>query len=248
MLVIGNWKGYVDSERKAKQLVVAAKKLATQYKKVQVVLAPSAPYIGLLSTGNRSKLSFAAQDVSVTSGGAQTGEVSAQILAGAHVAHVIVGHSERRALGESEEEISQKVRLCLSAGLQPIICIGETVRDAEAQYLKVIRTQLSSVMTPLSPKERAQVIVAYEPVWAIGKTALEAVTPDDLTEMVLYIRKALGEFLPGKSAQKVPVLYGGSVDASNAKILLNGTGVNGFLVGRASTDSKEFSGIIKAVA
>lgn len=248
MLIVGNWKAYVDSERKAKQLGTAAKKLAGQYKKVEVVIAPPAPYINLLSTGNRSKVLFAAQDVSESSGGAQTGEISAQILAGARVTHVILGHSERRARGEGEELISQKVRMALAAGLTPILCVGETARDSEAQYLKYIRSQISSVMEGLSPKERGQIILAYEPVWAIGKTALEAVTPDDLTEMTMYIRKALGEFLPGKSVSKVQILYGGSVDSSNAKLLLTGTGVDGFLVGRASTDSKEFAAIVKAAA
>ncbi len=248
MLIVGNWKEYVESEKKAKQLVTSAKKVAALYKKTQVVIAPPVPYIGLYAVGNKSKVSFAAQDLSDTMGNAETGEVSAALLANLGVTYSIVGHSERRARGESDALIAEKVKRALAHCITPILCVGERERDPEAQYLKLVRAQIATVMEVLSPKERQQLVIAYEPVWAIGKTALEAVTPNDLTEMVLYIRKALGDFMPRKSVSEVAILYGGSVEATNAAVLAEGTGIQGFLVGHASADAKEFAGIIKGVS
>jgi len=248
MIIIGNWKAYVESEKKAKQLVASAKRAAASYTSVDVVLAPPVPYIGLFTTGNKSRVVFASQDLSETTGHAETGEVSAALLADLEVQYSILGHSERRARGESDALVSEKVRRALAQGITPIVCIGERERDLEAQYLQFVREQIRSVMEPLSPKERAQIVLAYEPIWAIGKTALEAVSPTDLTEMVMYIRKALGDFMPRKATNSMRIVYGGSVDATNAKVLATGTGIQGFLIGHASAEVKEFSGIIRAVS
>ncbi|MBU2330283.1 triose-phosphate isomerase, partial [Patescibacteria group bacterium] len=121
-------------------------------------------------------------------------------------------------------------------------------RDPDAQYLKEVRQQISVVMEALSQKERLQVVLAYEPVWAIGKTGADAITAGDLAEMVLYIRKILGDYIPGRATTKVKILYGGSVDAENIRMLASGTGVEGFLVGRASADVAAFSGLVKALS
>jgi triosephosphate isomerase len=121
------------------------------------------------------------------------------------------------------------------------------VRDPDAKYLKFLRTQIDTVFTPLSQKERAQTILAYEPIWAIGKTAADALAPADLEEMVLYIRKILGAYLPGRGAQKVKLLYGGSVEPANIRELAKGTGIDGFLPGHASTDEKTFGEMVKAL-
>ena len=193
MLIAGNWKAYVEDAGKAKKLAAAAKKLAASGEH-QIVVAPAAPHLGMLALGNRSKLAFAAQDVSATTGGAHTGEISAQTLQGAGIAYAIVGHSERRAMGETDAVIAEKLQHALAHALTPILCVGETARDDGAEYLAVIRRQVATAFQPLSPKERLQVIVAYEPVWAIGKTAADAITSADLGEMVdtLYVRAALG--------------------------------------------------------
>jgi triosephosphate isomerase len=126
--------------------------------------------------------------------------------------------------------------------------VGERERDADAAYLAGVRKQVSAVFAPLSPKERLSLVVAYEPVWAIGKTGLEAIQPADLAEMALYIRKVLADFMPGRANQKVRILYGGSVDAMNARALAAGTGIDGFLVGRASTDVAGFSALAKTLS
>lgn len=243
MLIIANWKAYVESKQKAKALFASAKRLAGR-KGIEIVLAPPAPYIGLLAPGNRSKVAFAAQDISDTTGGAATGENTAAAYADLGTRYAIVGHSERRALGESDACIASKAQHALAHGMIPVLCIGERERDAEAHYLAFIRGQITSVFSVLTPQERLQVVVAYEPVWAIGKTANEAITPEDLTEMILYIRKVLGE----QASSAIKVLYGGSVEPGNARSLAGGSGIDGFLVGHASTDPKEFTALVKAVS
>jgi len=249
MLIVGNWKAYVESKTKAKALCASAKRLNAKGGN-EVVVAPPFPYIGLLAPAKPIKGSsgLAAQDVSLTVGGAQTGEVTAGLLKELGVSYVIVGHSERRAAGESDEVVIEKARHALAHGITPIVCIGELERDPEAQYLTRIRAQVSAVMTMLTAKERLTLVIAYEPVWAIGKPGIEAMQPSDLGEMVLYIRKVLSDFMPGRANQKVRVLYGGSVDAENARNLAAGTGIDGFLIGRASTDVAGFSALVKAVS
>lgn len=249
MLIIGNWKAYVEEPKKAIALFEAAKKLtgSRTKKKVGIVLAPPAPYLGMLAAGNKSKIELGAQDVSETSGGAQTGELSAGTLKAAGMKYVILGHSERRARGESEASIAVKAQHVLSQGLTPVLCVGETERDADARYLHVLRSQISNILGPLEPTERERVIIAYEPVWAIGKSAAEAITPHDLNEMVLYIRKSLGDLIPQAAIPQVRIIYGGSVDEGNIKALAEGGGVDGFLVGRASTDPKAFAALVEAV-
>ncbi len=249
MLIVGNWKAYVESKAKAKALCASAKRLNAKGTH-EVVVAPPLPYLGLLAPAKPTAKGsgLAAQDVSITVGGAETGEVTAGLLKELGVSYVIVGHSERRARGEDDEVVTEKARHALAHGMTPILCIGETERDADAHYLKKIRAQVTALMAALTPKERLSVVIAYEPVWAIGKSDQEAITPSDLGEMVLYIRKVLADFMPGRANQKVRILYGGSVDATNARALAVGTGIEGFLVGRASTDVAGFAGLVKALS
>lgn len=247
MLIVANWKAYVESKQKAKLLYASAKRLVGR-KGLHIVLAPSAPQLGLLAPSNRSKISFGAQDISNTTGGAATGEITAATCIDLGVRYVIVGHSERRASGEDDATIATKTQHALAVGMIPILCIGERERDPEAHYLAFIRGQVSSVFSALTPQERLQVVVAYEPVWAIGRTAADAISPSDLTEMILYIRKILNEQVSGDAARTMQILYGGSVEPGNARNLAAGSGIDGFLVGHASTDPKEFTALVKAVS
>ncbi len=231
---------------KAKALVAGAKRLSAGTH--EIVLAPSAPYLALFAVGNTSKVAYAAQDISDSTGGAATGETTAALLASLGVTYAIIGHSERRAMGETDALVASKASHALAQGLTPIVCIGERERDTEAHYLQFLRTQIDAVFAPLSQKERMQVVLAYEPVWAIGKSAAEAISSTDLQEMILYIQKVIGDYLPGKGAERVPVLYGGSVEPSNARMLAAGSGISGFLIGHASVDVASFSAIVRAVS
>ncbi|MES2994538.1 MAG: triose-phosphate isomerase [Patescibacteria group bacterium] len=246
MLIVSNWKAYVERTEKAKALLATANRLAGKGAH-ELVLAPPAPFLGLLASG-RSKAKFAAQDISLTTGGAQTGEVTAAAAAGAGASYIIVGHSERRAGGENDSQVLEKVRHALAHRLTPILCIGERERDEDARYLKHIREQIAAVFSQLTPKERLSIVIAYEPIWAIGKAASEAITPPDLGELVLYIRKVLGDYIPGKANQKVRVLYGGSVEPTNIRQLASGSGVDGFLIGHASVDVPTYGALVKAIS
>lgn len=247
MLIVANWKAYVESLDKARRLYAAGKRLSAGGHH-DIVLAPPAPYLGLFATGNRSSVEFAAQDISRTLGGAATGEITAGVVAEVGAAYVIVGHSERRAAGETDAVVLEKTQHALAHGLAPILCIGERERDGEAHYLAFLRTQIDAVFGKLSPKERIKIVIAYEPIWAIGKTAKDSITENDLNEMVLYIRKVLAEYLPGKASAKARLLYGGSVEPGNIRTLAGGTGIDGFLIGHASADPSSFGALVKAIS
>jgi len=257
MLIVANWKAYVDDLAKAKKLFALAKRLAKR--SVKVVLAPPAPLLGALAqhqncfgagraAGNKSRVAFAAQDVSLVSGGAHTGEVSARTYAAAGATYAIIGHSERRAAGDTDAIVAEKLAQALDHGLTPILCVGETERDGEGKYLSVVREELSLALTPLTKKERAEIIIAYEPLWAIGKTAAAAIGPNDLSEMALYIRKVLSELLQGKNSARSLILYGGSVESENTRTLTEHSGIDGFLVGHASVEPDAFSLLVKQLA
>ena len=246
MIIVSNWKAYVETVETAKALHATAIKFA-KLGKHEFVLAVPAPYIGVLKSAS-AHMNIGAQDISATLGGAATGEITAGLVHNLGATHVLVGHSERRMMGESDTVILEKIKHALAHGLTPILCIGERERDADARYLMEIRRELSSVCSALTQKERMSLIVAYEPMWAIGKGANEAITKEDLREMVSYIRKVLGDFLPGKAPAKIHILYGGSVEATNITMLATDTGIDGFLVGHASADVASYSALVKALS
>ncbi len=244
MLIVANWKAYVEDFTKAKHLMSAAKRVASR-SKAAIVVAPPAPFLGALAIGNRTKVAFSAQDVSVTTGGAQTGESTARANMAAGATYAIIGHSERRASGDTNQIVAEKLSHALAQGLTPILCVGEKERDSEGRYLAFIREELRSALGAVAVKDRSKIVIAYEPIWAIGKHAKDAIRPHDLTEMVLYIKKVLAELLPGKSAVRAQILYGGSVEPEGARDLAAASGIDGVLVGHASTDAAQFSAIIR---
>ena len=193
-------------------------------------------------------MAFGAQDVSATTGGAKTGEVTAQMAASAGAKYDLIGHSERRAAGDNNAIVAEPLSHALAHKLTPILCVGERARDGEGKYLAFVREELDAALAACALKDRARIIVAYEPIWAIGKTAADAISPSDLTEMTLYIRKVLAELLPGKSSARAKVLYGGSVEPSDVRDLAAATGIDGFLIGHASVDPAAFAQIIRQVS
>lgn len=247
MLIIANWKAYIEDLLRAKKLVTVSKTLARS-SSCDIVLAPPAPFLGALAAANRSNVSFAAQDVSATLGGATTGEATAPMAKAAGATYAIIGHSERRAAGDTPTIVTEKLLRALAHGLTPVLCVGEKERDSDGKYLNIIREEITVSLSALSPKERKSVIIAYEPLWAIGKSASDAIDQRDLGEMVLYIRKVLAELLPGKSSSGSLVLYGGSVEPGNIRALAGSTGVDGFLIGHASVDTKLFAALVRELA
>lgn len=247
MLIVANWKAYVEDVSKAKLLLATAKRLSRS-RDITIVLAPPTSFLMGLAHGNRSQVCFGAQDISQTTGGAETGENTAAAFAAAGATYAIVGHSERRALGDTDAIVAEKIERAIAHNLTPILCVGEATRDSDGTYLAVVREQITTALAALSPKERTRVVIAYEPLWAIGHSAAQAIEHADLAEMTLYIRKVLAELLPGKSSARSLVLYGGSVESANVRALAGASGIDGFLVGHASVDPHAFADLVKALS
>ena len=243
MLIALNWKSYVQTKKEAKALsALLVRKVGRS--KHQYVVCPPAPFAHLITT--RKNIFLGAQDVSLQKAGAHTGEITAEVLAEAKVEYVIVGHSERRAAGESEETVAAKTVRVLSQGMTPIVCVGESSRDSSLDYLSVLRAQVSSVLFAVPEVKRGAVVFAYEPLWAINNGD-QAMKSEELYETIAYIRKIILEHTSDAKAKKAILLYGGSVEHSNITYLMQEGGVNGFLIGHASADSKKLAALIEAV-
>ena len=208
--------------------------------RVRLLICPPFPYLAAAATQvSGSEVLLGAQTVSEHSTGAFTGEVSTTMLSGI-CTHVIVGHSERRALfGETDEFINQKARAVFEAGMTPILCVGERLEDRESgRAEQVVESQLRKGFAGLE-----SAIVAYEPVWAIGTG--RAATPETAQEVMAHIRSVLGDLIGTRAGDEVPILYGGSVNASNIEGFMAQQDVNGALVGGASLDAESFCQIIE---
>src|SRR3989344_1012797 len=247
MLIVANWKAYVADIKKAKKLFAISKRLAKATHN-HIVLAPPAPFLGALAAKNTSVVDFSAQDISATTGGAHTGEITASAYATSGATYALIGHSECRGRGDTNAIVATKLACTIAHGLTPILCVGEHERDCEGRYLATIREELTTAIEPLAKKDRTDIIIAYEPIWAIWKDAERAIGPSDLTEMVLYIRKILAELLTNKNSTDMLILYGGSLAPDNVRELGAGTGIDGFLIGHASTDVDTFALIVKQLA
>lgn len=247
LLFVANWKMNPSSAREAVALWSATKKYARKIKKTSVVVCPPTPFCVSCSNKSDGFVFLGAQDVSVFSDGAHTGEVSTAMLKSVGVRYVIVGHSERRAGGETPAQVAHKAREVLAAGLTPIVCVGEHERGEHGEHLAVIEEQLRESLKGISKAKIAKVIIAYEPVWAIGKASLYAMNPSDVHESTLFIRKILSRMYGRTTGMTVPILYGGSVEPHNiARIVHEGT-VQGVLVGRASLVARNVADMLAAL-
>ena len=241
-IVIGNWKMNPVSFKEAEKLFVGSSKLIAGIKKTEIVACPPVLYLNKLKKHSR-KLALGAQNVFYEESGAFTGEVSAEMIYGLGARYVILGHSERRAMGESNEDINKKIKSALSVGLTPILCVGEKVRDENHEYLNIIKEQLELDLKNVLRESLSKIIIAYEPVWAIGKNAVREATSAEFLEMKIFIKKVLsGTF--GVKAKVPRIIYGGSVNSKNSTSFLQEGEADGFLVGRDSLDPKKFLEII----
>lgn len=233
------------SRKEARETVGGIKKVIAGLKKTNVVLCPPVVYLENLVGKKAGKLKFGAQDVYWEEKGAHTGSISPLMLAEAGAEYVIVGHSERRAGGESGEIINLKIKAAMKAGLGVVLCVGEKDRDTHGHYLKVLETQLKEALLKMPPRLSEKLIIAYEPVWAIGKDATGVETPEGFMHNAIFIKKILSKIVGKKRAMEVPILYGGSADAKNAESFLKDGGADGLLVGRASLSARDFGEILK---
>ena len=245
--IVGNWKLNFTVGEASIYLHKLLRKMPN-YRDVEVVVAPSAIALQPLSLQiDRHKMKLAAQNAFYRDYGAFTGEISFSQLRGV-ADYCIIGHSERRHIfHEDDKMIAKKVAAAMRHRVRPILCIGETESErAFGETADVIRDQLLGGLSEVADDNVDKVIVAYEPVWAISSTkAAKLASPDEIAEVVKLIRKTLADAYGAKLAEQVPVLFGGSVNSSNAGAYLMVSGVNGLLIGGASLILQEFTDIIE---
>jgi triosephosphate isomerase len=247
----GNWKSNLNHQ----EAVVLVQKLAWtlsdkshDYGRVEVVVLP--PYTDLRSVqtlvdGDRLEVRYGAQDVSAHDGGAYTGEISAAMLAKLGCSYVVVGHSERREYhAESDELVNAKAKKAVAAGMTPIVCVGEGLEvRKEGRQVEHTLAQIDGSLAGLESEQVARLVVAYEPVWAIGTG--EVATPEDAQEVCGAIRERVATSFSDAAAAAVRVQYGGSVKAANVGAIMAKPDIDGCLVGGASLQADEFGGICR---
>ncbi|HEV2990838.1 MAG TPA: triose-phosphate isomerase [Candidatus Angelobacter sp.] len=244
-LIAANWKMY-KTPHQAEHFVSAFLPLAADHERDEIVVCP--PFVCLpavIAAVHGSRIHVGGQNMYWEKEGAFTGEISAHMLRSLGCSHVIIGHSERRQyFGETDETVNLKLKSALSSGLHPIVCVGEILAEREAGLTEqVLRQQCSICFRDISGADAAPLIVAYEPVWAIGtgKTA----TPELAAEAHEVIRAEAAKAFGAAAAERLRILYGGSVKPENAHALMSKKEIDGALVGGASLDPKSFAAIVK---
>jgi triosephosphate isomerase len=246
-LVAGNWKmnmNHGDAKALLEALVGRASEIPAG---VDVMVAPPSLYLSEMAAHTNDAVAVGSQDVSTHQGdGAYTGEFSAAMLASAGVRYAIIGHSERRQYhGETDELIREKIAACVAAGIRPVYCCGEVLEERESgKHVEVVANQVRLALHGFTAEEMKDLVVAYEPVWAIGtgKTA----SSDQAQEMHAEIRNMLAESFNADFADSVRILYGGSAKPGNAVELFSQPDVDGGLIGGAALKVDDFLAIIKA--
>ena len=219
-------------------------------KRVEVVIAP--PFTALARVSERlnrvQNVKLGAQNMHFENSGAFTGEISAQMLRELFVRYVVIGHSERRTFfGETDEIVNKKAHAAIEATLEPIICIGETLAERDAGKVEqVLETQLRGSLAGLGPKELADLVIAYEPVWAIGTGRTS--TPEQAQSAHAFVRKTVAALSDAATAEKVRIQYGGSVKPGNTAELMSQPDIDGALVGGASLDPRGLAEIVQITA
>lgn len=236
-LIVLNWKNHPASWKEAKELFKATQKAVDKSRSLTLIVAPPTIYLREIAAGYKGKrIAFAAQGVHWDEEGGHTGEMTVAQAYDAGVSHVLIGHAERRARGETPDDTRRLLTAALQHDLIPILCVGELERSHEGEHFAFIREQLRIAFSDVSPTKMAKVIIAYEPVWAIG--AEEPMSPREMHEMSIFIRKTIHD-LYGKVGLSLHVLYGGAIDHRSAGQMLGLGDVQGLLVGRASADSEK---------
>lgn len=234
------------SFKEAKKLFLDIKETASRGQKTQTVICPPSVFIselGKLYSGHR--IAFGAQNIFWENNGAYTGELSSEMVKSAGARYVIIGHSERRELGETNKDVNKKIISALKSGLYAILCVGERNRDSQALYLQFLKEELESALFGVSKNNLKNLIVAYEPIWAIGKTKDNAISPYQMHQMYIFIRKTIMELYGKNIAINLPIIYGGSIESGNTRGLLAQGEIDGFLVGHTSLVASEFNKILK---
>ena len=244
-LITANWKMYKTPDQTVEFFRVFLPMVAGHERDEICVCAPFVDLPAAVEAAQGSNVSIGGQNLHWEKEGAYTGEISCAMLVGIGCTHVIIGHSERRQyFGETDDTVNAKLKAALEAGLTPIVCVGEVLEEREAGLTDdVLRRQCARALAKVSGKKAAKLVIAYEPVWAIGtgKTA----TPAIASEAQALIRGEVAKALGDEMANNLRILYGGSVKPDNVKALMSEQEIDGALVGGASLDPKSFTAIVK---
>ncbi len=246
-LVAGNWKMNPSSHKEAKKTFKEIKSHAQKARIVETVVFPPVIFLGEIAGEVIKKCALGAQNIFWEEEGSYTGQISASMIKSYKAQYVLLGHSEIRALGETDILINKKLKTVLKHELKPIVCVGEQIRDTEGWYLHTIKTQLEACLAGVSKKLIKDIVIAYEPVWAIGKGATREATKEEADEMAIYIKRVISTLYDTATASVVRVIYGGSVNTKNCMSFLEAGHVDGLLVGRESLSGKKFGEIIQLV-
>jgi triosephosphate isomerase len=246
-IIAGNWKMHKDLSESQNLISKLINELRNENVNCDIIICP--PFTSLSEAAGlvkNTKLKLGAQNMHFEDKGAFTGEVSAAMLKSAGCEYVILGHSERRAIfGESDEMINKKIKKALDTGLKPIFCIGETLQQRESGIMNdILKHQVTEGLQHISKGEMEKVVLAYEPVWAIG-TGVTA-TPQQAQEVHVFVRKLISSIFGEDTAENLVIQYGGSVKPDNAGELLSQSDIDGALVGGACLESDSFLKIIKS--
>ncbi len=246
-LLVANWKMAPDTPKAAVVLAKKTAALARTHKKT-LTLAVCAPFVHIpLIAKSLGLASLGAQSTAPTDTIASTGLVSAGMLKSAGVKYCIVGHSEARARGDSNALVKEQFDQLFAKKIIPILCVGEKERDPQGWYLSSIKDQLESALLGVPKAALKRIVIAYEPIWAIGSNAVREATPTECREMIIFIRKIVSDLYEGEKVN-IQILYGGSVNEENAGTFITEGTAQGLLVGRASLDVKIFTKLTARVA
>lgn len=244
-IIIGNWKMHPTSVREAEQLAINIREQLPTNNAI-VVIAPPFPFLPSLAAlfpAKRGAFALGAQDAFWENAGAYTGAVSPLMLKKLGVRYVLLGHSERRQYqAETNAMVNKKISSCLKQGLSAVLCVGERARDDDGRFPPEVKEELVEGLRGVPKTHLDKLLIAYEPIWAIGK-GKKADTPEDFFAMMIYIRRTLFDIVGRRWAEQIPIIYGGSVGAENAASFLAVEGASGILVGRASLNPNVFARI-----
>lgn len=248
-LIVANWKMNPTSVEKAREIISEINSKARAFKNIKLVVCP--PFIFLNEVAeiiaSSKKISLGAQDVFIGQGVSHTGEVGVELLKKAAVKYILVGHSERRKALDNNEIVKEKMLGALEEGFKVILCVGEKQRNEHGDHYHEVRKEIEDAITKLPRKFIKNLIIAYEPVWAIGKSENEAIKPDQLHEITIYIKRLISDILGPKEVEKVKILYGGSVTKNNSKAIVEQGNIDGLLIGRESLKAENLIDLIKKI-
>lgn len=246
-LFVANWKMQPESAKEAQALWGGTKRAVARARRIATVVCPPFPYLHPLSKTRSTSVLLGAQDISLYDRGSHTGEVSPAMLKDLDVRYVIVGHSERRNLGETNAIVARKTKLALAGGLRPVVCVGEQERSHHGEHLGSLEEQIRHSLSGVPRSQAKNLVVAYEPLWAVGKSFKYAMQPGEIHEATLFIRKILAKLFGRGVGISIPVLYGGAVEEENIVAVVSAGEVDGVLVGHASLDARLVSRMVRAL-